>query len=255
MAKNTLKIEGLHAKIAEKEILKGINLSISSGEIHAIMGQNGSGKSTLCNVLVGNPKYSVLSGKIKFNNKAILGLEANKTANLGIFLAFQNPTEVPGVSFGNFLRMAKNAQLKAINKKTQLIGPLEFSKIMEEKCALLNIDKSFTERSLNEGFSGGEKKKAEILQMAILEPKIVILDEIDSGLDIDGLRNIAENIKTIFKKTNMGLLIITHYQRILNYITPNFVHIMADGKIVKSGNKNLALELEKSGYKSLIQTT
>lgn len=253
MTKNTLKIENLHVKIEEKEILKGLNLEINSGEIHVIMGPNGSGKSTLLNSLMGHPKYEVTKGKASLNNKSLLKLDANKRANLGLFLGFQYPLEISGISFGNFLRLAKNANLKANNKNAKTLSPIEFLKIIKEKAKALKMSEDFIGRSINEGFSGGEKKRAEIMQMAILEPKFAMLDEIDSGLDIDSLKAVSSSINTIFKKTSPGLLIITHYQRILNYITPDFVHIMADGKIVKSGKKSLALTLEKEGYKQFLK--
>jgi Fe-S cluster assembly ATP-binding protein len=253
MPKDTLKIENLNATIEGKEILKGINLEIKSGEIHVIMGPNGSGKSTLCNVLMGHPKYKIKKGNIYLNNKSIKNRETNERAAAGLFLAFQHPTEIPGVSFGTFLRLAKNAQIKRNNKKAQTIRPIDFLNDLQEATKTLSFKEEFIGRSVNEGFSGGEKKRAEIIQMTILEPKFAILDEIDSGLDIDGLKAVANGIKKLFKKTNSGILLITHYQRILNYITPNFVHILADGKIVKSGTKKLAQELEKKGYKNFMK--
>ncbi len=248
---NTLEISNLHANIGKLKILNGINLTIRSGEIHAIMGPNGSGKSTLCNVLMGHPKYEVTKGSAKFNGKEILDLEPNERANLGLFLGFQHPLEIAGVSMGTFLRMAKNLNLKATGD-TKQISPLEFMPTLKETISLLKMDEKFITRSVNEGFSGGEKKRAEIVQMAVLKPKIAMLDEIDSGLDIDALKIVAEGIVETFKKTGLGILLITHYQRLLNYITPDFVHVMAKGKIIESGDKKLALELEKHGYEKLV---
>ena len=243
-----LEITDLHAEIDGQEILKGINLTINSGEIHAIMGPNGSGKSTLCKVLMGHPKYEVTKGSAKFNGVEILELDTNERANLGLFLGFQHPLEIPGVSLGNFLRLAKNANIKATDKDADTVSPVEFMGEMRETVDALKMDRKFIGRSVNEGFSGGEKKRAEIVQMAILEPKMALLDEIDSGLDIDALKIVAKGINKNFEKNNHGILIITHYQRILNYITPHHVHVIADGKIVKSGGKELALELEEKGY-------
>ena len=247
---NTLQITDLHAEIDGKEILKGVSLKIQSGEIHAIMGPNGSGKSTLCKILMGHPQYEVTKGSATFNGQEILELEPNERANLGLFLGFQHPLEIPGVTMSNFLRIAKNANLKA-NGKEQ-IPPMDFLNEMKEVVENLKIDRQFIGRSVNQGFSGGEKKRAEIAQMAVLEPKVALLDEIDSGLDIDALKIVAEGINQSFEKTNVGILLITHYQRILNYITPDFVHVISDGKIVKSGGKELALELEEKGYEDLI---
>lgn len=243
-----LEIQNLHANIGELKILNGINLTIRSGEIHAIMGPNGSGKSTLCNVLMGHPKYTVTKGLAKFNGKEILKLEPNERANLGLFLGFQHPIEVAGVSLGNFLRLAKNLNLKATGEKQ--ISPMEFMPIFKKTVDLLKMDEKFITRSVNEGFSGGEKKRAEIVQMAVLRPKIAMLDEIDSGLDIDAMKIVAKGIVETFKKTGLGLLLITHYQRLLSYITPDFVHVMAKGRIVQSGDKKLAKKLEKEGYKN-----
>lgn len=248
---NTLEIKYLHANIGELKILNGINLTIRSGEIHAIMGPNGSGKSTLCNVLMGHPKYEVTKGSAKFNGKEILELEPNERANLGLFLGFQHPLEIAGVGMGTFLRLAKNLNRKASGNPTQ-ISPMEFMPILKETIGLLKMDEKFITRSVNEGFSGGEKKRAEIVQMAVLQPKIAMLDEIDSGLDIDALKIVAEGIIETFKKTGLGILLITHYQRLLNYITPDFVHVMAKGKIIQSGDKKLAQELEKNGYEKIL---
>lgn len=253
MKKDILKIENLHVSVEDKEIIKGITLTIRSGEIHSIMGPNGSGKSTLVNAIMGHPRFKITKGKVTLNGKNILKLKTNKRANLGLFLSFQYPTEIPGVQFGNFLRLAKNANLKAQKKKP--IRPYEFLEMFKEKSSLLEMSEKFIDRSVNEGFSGGEKKKAEIAQMTVLEPRIAMLDEIDSGLDIDALKTISKGIMKIFKETNMGLLLITHYQRILNHITPDHVHVMSKGEIVKSGGKSLARELEKKGYKQFTKKT
>lgn len=242
-----LEIINLHAEINGKKILKGVNLTIRSGEIHAIMGPNGSGKSTLCNVLMNHPKYEVTKGKVLFNGKNILNLSTDERARLGIFLGFQHPIEIPGVSFNTFLRNAKNSLVK------KPVPPLEFLKKLKAIAKSLKMKEAFIERPLNEGFSGGEKKRAEIVQMSILEPKVALLDEIDSGLDIDALRIVAEGIKTYFKKNSPAILLITHYQRLLNHITPHFVHIMSEGEIIKSGDKKLALKIEKEGYEKYIK--
>jgi Fe-S cluster assembly ATP-binding protein len=251
---HTLEIKDLHAKVDNREILKGLNLKIKSGEIHAIMGPNGSGKSTLCNVLMGHPKYEITNGTATLNQENIFGMETNERANKGLFLAFQHPLEIPGVTLSNFLRIAKNINQKTSDKDAEPISPREFMETMKESLEQVKMDRKFAGRSVNEGFSGGEKKRAEIVQMSILKPKFALLDEIDSGLDIDALKIVAQGIKENFKKNKPGILLITHYQRILNYITPNFVHIMANGKIIKSGGKELAHELEAEGYKKFIKT-
>ncbi len=241
-----LVIKNLHAKVEDKEILKGISLTIKSGEIHAIMGPNGSGKSTLCNVLMGHPKYEITKGEVTLDGENILELDPDKRAKLGLFLSFQYPQEIPGISYANFLRTTKNALLTGQGKKPMSV--MEFAKLLQEKMKMLSMSEDFKTRSVNEGFSGGEKKRAEILQMAVLEPKFAMLDETDSGLDIDALKTVAENADIIARKTNMGVLLITHYQRILKYITPDFVHVMVQGKIVKSGGKDLVEKLEEAGY-------
>jgi len=241
-----LEIKDLHAEVEGLKILNGVSLTIKSGEIHAIMGPNGSGKSTLCKVLMGHPKYEITDGDAFFNGKSIIELEPNERANLGLFLGFQHPLEIEGVSLGNFLRLAKNANSE------ERIKPAPFMKELREKANLLKMDHKFIGRSVNEGFSGGEKKRAEIMQMAILEPKIALLDEIDSGLDIDALKIVAQAIKETHEQKDLGVLIITHYQRILNYITPDHVHVMYKGKVVKSGGKELAHELEENGYDQFI---
>ncbi len=248
---DVLEIQDLHAEIEGQAILKGLTLTIKSGEIHAIMGPNGSGKSTLCKVLMGHPAYEATSGSVTFNGKDILELDVNERANLGLFLGFQHPQEITGVTLGNFLRLAKNANNKSEDKDAKSLNPGEFMRELKAQAETLKMDPKFIGRSVNEGFSGGERKRAEIMQMAVLAPKMALLDEIDSGLDIDALKIVAEGINQTFSNTNSGILIITHYQRILNYITPHFVHVMSDGKIIKSGGKELALQLEAEGYETL----
>jgi len=240
-----LVIKDLHVSINEKEILKGINLEIKPGEIHAIMGPNGSGKSTLASVLAGREIYTVTSGKVIYEGKNLLEMTPEKRAKEGIFLGFQYPIEIPGVSMVNFMKAAVNE-----HRKYKGLSPLsssDFLKIMREKKQLVEIDSQLTNRSVNEGFSGGEKKKNEIFQMAMLEPKLSILDETDSGLDIDALRIVANGVTKLKTKDN-ACIVITHYQRLLDYIIPDFVHVLYEGKIVKSGGKELAFELEKKGY-------
>ena len=243
-----LSIKNLHAKINEKEILKGFSLEVKPGEIHAIMGPNGSGKSTLAKVLSGDPHYEVTQGTVTFDGQNILGLEPEERALRGIFLAFQYPVEIPGVNNASFLRMAYNAKRKA-SGKTEM-DPLEFDDILKEKLKLVDMKQDFIQRSVNHGFSGGEKKRNEIMQMAVLEPKLAILDETDSGLDIDALREVAEAVNKLRRPDN-AMILITHYQRLLDYIQPDFVHILSNGRIVKSGTKELAMELERKGYESL----
>jgi Fe-S cluster assembly ATP-binding protein len=240
-----LKIENLQARIEEKEILKGINLDIKPGEIHAIMGPNGSGKSTLASVLAGREDYEVTSGSVDFMGKDLLEMAPEDRAKEGLFLAFQYPVEIPGVSTTNFIKSAVNEK-----RKYQGLEPLDaaqFLKIMKEKMKLVEINQSLLSRSLNEGFSGGEKKRNEIFQMAMLEPKLAILDETDSGLDIDALRIVANGVNQLRSKEN-AFLVVTHYQRLLDYIVPDFVHVLYNGRIVRSGTKELALELEEKGY-------
>ncbi|TWP24829.1 Fe-S cluster assembly ATPase SufC [Apibacter muscae] len=240
-----LSIKNLHAGIEGKEILKGINLEIKAGEVHAIMGPNGGGKSTLSNVITGREDYEVTGGSILFEGKELLDLAPEERANDGIFMSFQYPVEIPGVSVSNFLKASINANRKA--KGLEDISAREFLDKVKEKSELLEIKKDFLSRSLNEGFSGGEKKRNEIFQMAMLEPKLAILDETDSGLDIDALRIVSNGVNKLKSKDN-AVLVITHYQRLLDYIIPDFVHVLMDGKIVKSGTKELALELEEKGY-------
>jgi Fe-S cluster assembly ATP-binding protein len=240
-----LKIENLHASIGEKAILRGINLEIKAGEVHAIMGPNGSGKSTLASVLAGRENYEVTDGSIEFLDKDLLELSPEERAAEGIFLAFQYPVEIPGVSTTNFLKTAINEIRKY--KGLDPMDALEFLKMFKKKMAYVNMDQSLLNRALNEGFSGGEKKKNEIFQMAVLEPKLALLDETDSGLDIDALRIVAEGVNKL-KSPDNATIVVTHYQRLLDYIVPDFVHVLYKGRIVKSGTKELALELEEKGY-------
>ncbi len=240
-----IKINNLHARVEEKEILKGINLEIKPGEVHAIMGPNGSGKSTLSNVIAGREDYEVTGGTIDFENEDLLDLDPEERAHKGIFLSFQYPIEIPGVTVSNFIKTAINETRKGRGEEP--MDAREMLSKMREKSALLEMDKSYLSRSLNEGFSGGEKKRNEIFQMAMLEPKLAILDETDSGLDIDALRVVANGVNKLRSADN-AVLVITHYQRLLDYIEPDFVHVLYNGKIVKSGDKNLAIELEAKGY-------
>ena len=240
-----ISIKNLHANIEGKEILKGINLEVKAGEVHAIMGPNGSGKSTLASVLAGRDGYEIMKGSIVFENKNLLDLEAEERAREGIFLAFQYPVEIPGVSTTNFLKTAMN-QIRQ-HRGEKILDAVAFLKLMKAKMKLVEIDQALLSRSLNEGFSGGEKKRNEIFQMAMLEPKLAILDETDSGLDIDALRIVAHGVNSLKSKDNASIL-ITHYQRLLDYIVPDFVHVLFNGKIVKTGDKSLAVELEEKGY-------
>jgi len=240
-----LKISNLHARVEDKSILKGIDLEINPGEVHAIMGPNGSGKSTLASVIAGKEEYEVRQGKITFNGEEISELNADERAHKGLFLSFQYPVEIPGVSVTNFIKTALNETRKA--KGLDDMPANKMLKLIREKSEMLEIDRKFLSRSLNEGFSGGEKKRNEIFQMAMLEPKLAILDETDSGLDIDALRIVANGVNKL-KNSENATLVITHYQRLLDYIVPDFVHVLYDGKIVKSGGKELAFELEEKGY-------
>ena len=244
-----LKIEDLEAKVASEDldILNGLNLDIGSGEIHAIMGPNGSGKSTLAKVLAGHPGYEATAGRVLFRGEDLLELDADERSRLGIFLAFQYPVEIPGVSIANFLRTALQAHLS----DEEELDIFEFSDMLTERMSMLEMDISFAERHVNDGFSGGEKKRNEILQMAVLKPTLAVMDETDSGLDIDALKIVANGVNKLTEEDpGMSILLITHYQRLLNYIRPNFVHVMVDGKIVRSGGPEIALELEKDGYKT-----
>ncbi len=240
-----LVIKDLYAKVEGKDILKGINLTVNAGEIHAIMGPNGSGKSTLANVLVGNNNFEVTHGSVTFNGKDLLEMSADIRAKEGLFLSFQYPVEIPGVSMVNFLKTAVNEHRKYRNQPSLSAG--DFLKLMREKKAMVQIDSQLTNRSVNEGFSGGEKKKNEIFQMAMLEPTLAILDETDSGLDIDALRIVANGVN-LLKNSHNATILVTHYQRLLDYIIPDFVHVLYEGRIVKSAGKELAFELEEKGY-------
>jgi Fe-S cluster assembly ATP-binding protein len=262
-----LVIHDLHASVDGKEILKGVDLTVAQGETHALMGPNGSGKSTLANVIMGHPKYIVTQGEILFKGHNILDLSPDKRARLGLFLAFQYPSSVPGVTVGNFLRRALEAKREGVPElepagvavateangtgpKRKGIPPAEFRKLLNAQMEILKVDSTFVSRYINEGFSGGEKKRAEILQMAMLEPTMAVLDETDSGLDIDALKIVSEGVNAL-RGPNLGVLIITHYQRILNYITPDVVHVMYKGQIIRSGGADLAHELENKGYEWL----
>ena len=240
-----LKIKDLKADIDDKQILKGVNIEFKPGEVHAIMGPNGSGKSTLSKVISKHPDFDEASGEVILNGKNILELEPDEVANEGLFLAFQYPVEIPGVNNAEFLRMSYNAKRKYHNLEE--VDSFDFEEILNEKIMLLNKDRDFLERSVNHGFSGGEKKRNEILQLLVLDPSVAILDETDSGLDIDALKDVSKAINR-FKTENKIIILITHYQRLLNYVQPDFVHVMMDGQIVKSGSKDLALELEEKGY-------
>ena len=240
---SSLVIQDLHVAIGEKEIVKGFSLTVNSGEVHAVMGPNGTGKSTLAKVIAGHPDYTITRGDVLLDGKSVLELEADERARAGLFLAFQYPSEIPGVSIANFLRAAQQARLG----EGEEIDATAYYKRLYAKMDLLKIDRKFTSRSVNEGFSGGEKKRCEILQMAMLEPKFAVMDETDSGLDIDALRIVAEGVNAM-RGPKLGVLLITHYQRLLDYIVPDYVHVMWDGRIVKSGDKALALELEAKGY-------
>jgi Fe-S cluster assembly ATP-binding protein len=245
-----LDIQDLHATVGDKEILKGITLSVNPGEIHAVMGPNGSGKSTLAQVLAGHPSYTVTGGTVTYEGKDLLAMDPEVRAQAGIFLAFQYPVEIPGVSNAYFLRAAYNEIRKARGEEE--IDPMSFADVMDEKMALVEMEGDMLARSVNTGFSGGEKKRNEILQMAVLEPKLAILDETDSGLDIDALRIVANGVNSLRKPDN-ATIVVTHYQRLLNYIVPDFVHVLVNGRIVKSGGKELALELEARGYDWLLE--
>ncbi|MBV9926634.1 MAG: Fe-S cluster assembly ATPase SufC [Acidobacteria bacterium] len=240
-----LEIRDLHATVDGKEILRGINLTISKGEIHAIMGPNGSGKSTLAKILAGHPAYEVTKGEVLFEGRNLFELAPDERAREGVFLAFQYPVEVPGVSNAQFLRLAYNEKRKHLGEEE--LDPLEFKDLLAERAKVVEMDASLMSRSVNEGFSGGEKKRNEILQMAVLEPKLAVLDETDSGLDIDALRIVSEGVNKLRTPEN-AVVLVTHYQRLLNYIVPDHVHVLYKGRIVRTGGKELALELEEKGY-------
>ncbi|MBR5132144.1 MAG: Fe-S cluster assembly ATPase SufC [Alistipes sp.] len=244
-----LKVENLHARVGDKEILKGINLEVKAGEVHAIMGPNGSGKSTFASVLAGNEKFTVTEGKVEFEGEDLLGLPIEERAKKGIFLGFQYPVEIPGVSMANFMKIAVNEQRKY--RGLEPLTAAEYLKLMREKSAIVELDSKLTSRAVNEGFSGGEKKKNEIFQMAMLQPKLALLDETDSGLDIDALRIVATGV-TRLKTPENATVVITHYQRLLDYIVPDYVHVLYKGRIIYTGDKSLALKLEKEGYDWLI---
>jgi len=243
-----LEIKNLKAQIEDKTILNGVNLKVNKGEVHAIMGPNGSGKSTLSSVIAGNEDYEVSSGSITYEGDDLLEMAPEERSHRGVFLSFQYPVEIPGLSVSNFIKTAINEKRKAFGQEN--ISAKELLQLFKEKCELLNIDKEYLSRSLNEGFSGGEKKRNEIFQMAMMEPKLSILDETDSGLDIDALKIVANGVNSL-KSSSNSIILITHYQRLLNYIIPDFVHILKDGKIVMSGDKSLAQKLEKEGYSFL----
>mgnify|MGYP005811553899 FL=1 len=242
-----LVIHNLHVSIAGKEILKGLDLTVGQGQVHAIMGPNGTGKSTLAYALMGHPSYKVTEGEVWYKGVNLLGLKPDERSRYGLFLAFQYPVSIPGVTVANFLRTAVNARRRAENPADKGISIPEFRKHLKEQMDLLKMDPAFAGRYLNDGFSGGEKKRAEILQMAMLKPEIAVLDETDSGLDIDALRIVSEGVNAL-RGPDLGVMVITHYQRILNYIKPDFVHVMLDGRVVESGGPDLALNLEERGY-------
>jgi len=240
-----LEVKGLRAKVGDKEILKGVDLTVNVGEVHAIMGPNGSGKSTLANVLAGRLNYEVTGGKVLYDGKDLLAMKPELRAREGLFLAFQYPVEIPGVGNAYFLKSALNSIRR--HRGQEELDAMDFMNLVNDKMKLLGLDESFLGRSLNDGFSGGEKKRNEIFQMAVLEPRLAVLDETDSGLDIDALRIVANGVNTM-RARDRAIVVVTHYQRILNYITPDFVHVLVNGRIVKSGGRELALELEKRGY-------
>jgi Fe-S cluster assembly ATP-binding protein len=245
-----LTIKNLHASIEEKEILRGLNISVNPGEVHAIMGPNGSGKSTLANILAGRENYIVTQGDILFENKNLLALSPTERAQAGIFLALQYPIEIPGVSNIYFLKAALNAIRKA-RGETEL-DAMDFLNLIREKLKIIDMDEDFLYRSVNEGFSGGEKKRNEILQMAVLEPKLAVLDETDSGLDIDALKIVSDGVNAL-RNADRAIILVTHYQRLLNYIVPDYVHVLSNGRIIKSGDRTLALELEEHGYNWVVE--
>ena len=243
-----LEVKDLHVSVEDQQILKGVNIAINQGEVHALMGPNGSGKSTLAYTLAGHPFYEPTAGEVHFGGEDLLDLDADERSRAGMFLAFQYPVAIPGVTVANFLRQSLNARRKAVDPDDKGITIPEFRRLLKAKMAEFNVDQKFAGRYLNDGFSGGEKKRAEILQMAVLEPKMAIMDETDSGLDIDALKIVSDGANRLKESLNLGMLVITHYQRLLNYIKPDYVHVMLDGRIVESGGPELALELEAKGY-------
>ncbi|MFK7803900.1 MAG: Fe-S cluster assembly ATPase SufC [Anaerolineae bacterium] len=243
-----LEVKDLHVSVEDQQILKGVNITINQGEVHALMGPNGSGKSTLAYTLAGHPFYEPTAGEVRFGGEDLLDLGADERSRAGLFLAFQYPVAIPGVTVANFLRQSINARRKAENADDKGITIPDFRRLLKAKMAEFNVDQKFAGRYLNDGFSGGEKKRAEILQMAVLEPKIAIMDETDSGLDIDALKIVSDGAVRLKDSLNLGMLVITHYQRLLNYIKPDYVHVMLNGRIVESGGPELALELEAKGY-------
>ncbi len=240
-----LKIKNLEAAVEGNQILKGLNLNVNAGEVHAVMGPNGGGKSTLANVLAGREEYEILSGSVEYDGQDLLDMAPEDRARAGVFLAFQYPVEIPGVGMSNFLKTALNDMREARGESA--LDAMDFFALIREKLELVNMDEKFLSRAVNEGFSGGEKKRNEVFQMAVLEPKLAILDETDSGLDIDALKTVANGVNAQRSKDN-AIIVVTHYQRLLDYIVPDFVHVLSDGRIVKSGDKNLALQLEEQGY-------
>lgn len=250
---HSLELQNLHVAVEGKPILQGVSLRFGTGELHVIMGPNGSGKSTLSQVVMGHPKYKITSGDILFDGKSILELSPDKRAQLGLFLGFQYPRELPGVTYGQFLRLAKNAALTGQDAQVKPLSPTQFLVAVKKPLALLGMKSNILARSVNEGFSGGEKKRAEMLQMAVIEPKLAILDEIDSGLDVDVLKVVAASLKSIRKDAGTGVLLITHYQRLLDYLTPTAVSIMVAGKIVKTGGLEIIKEVEAEGYEKYVK--
>lgn len=244
----TLNVKNLHVAVEDQEILKGVNIEVKQGEVHALMGPNGSGKSTLAYTLAGHPFYEPTAGEVLFDNEDLLELDADERSRAGLFLAFQYPVAIPGVTVANFLRQSINARRKAVNADDKGISIPEFRRLLKSKMTEFNVDHKFAGRYLNDGFSGGEKKRAEILQMAVLEPKIAIMDETDSGLDIDALKVVSDGANRLKDSLNLGMVVITHYQRLLNYIKPDYVHVMMEGQIVESGGPELSHELEAKGY-------
>lgn len=243
-----LEVKDLHVSVEDQPILKGVNITIKQGEVHALMGPNGSGKSTLAYTLAGHPFYEPTAGEVSFGGEDLLDLDPDERSREGMFLAFQYPVAIPGVTVANFLRQSLNARRKAVDPDDKGISIPEFRRLLKSKMTEFNVDHKFAGRYLNDGFSGGEKKRAEILQMAVLEPKMAIMDETDSGLDIDALKIVSDGANRLKDSLNLGMLVITHYQRLLNYIKPDYVHVMLDGRIVESGGPELALELEAKGY-------